>query len=137
MSSFLPTIAAANEKLEKEREEGKLGERNIERLQEGEEGEERRYIEMVSSSLAYLGSGVSMTSRAIGANLVSIEQNLGLGVLEEKRDSDGRSSESGSDSDGSTLGEDESRYPETDVFRKLMGNTKRKERPRIEIVGGA
>ena len=60
-------------------------------------------------------------------------------MLEEKWDADGDGEDSGSDSDSSSQEElaDGPKAAERDVLGKLMGKGRRREKPRIEIVGGA
>ncbi len=81
----------ANEALERERADGSLGERDIERLDD-----EGPYIEM----------------------------NLGLGVLEEKREEGGSKSGSGSeggDEESESDGDSSDEEPETKVQRRERG----------------
>ena len=126
INSFLPDLVAANALLEDDRRAGRLAERELENVEEGE-----GYIEMVRVRGFTMGE----------LSLIAMEdQNLGLGVLEEKRPDDGDSS-----SDATSDGEDDvdalratddrskpaegSLNPtEIDVLGHLMGQGKNKRR---------
>ena len=102
LDAFIPTLAAANARLERERERGALGERDIENV-----GEDGRYIEM----------------------------DLGLGVLEEKKDEDsvGESEDGGSwDEDAGNDAEDESEV--TDASGVPLKERKRVRRKRGHVM---
>ncbi|MCJ1453165.1 hypothetical protein MMC28_003511 [Mycoblastus sanguinarius] len=112
LNSFLPSIRRANEELEVEKKEGRLEERDIENVDgSGEEG--KGYIEM----------------------------NLGLGVLEEKKEDgdveekSGDESRSGRESEESS-GEENAKGVEKDVLGRLMGRKskgKEKENPKALV----
>ena len=128
MSSFLPEMAAANQTLEAERVAGRLEKRRLENVADGE-----GYIEMVCRQ----APGESQES----SDLLTDVQNLGLGVLEEKRDSQSESSSSSGDSedDGVLPQDSPAQIKETKVLERLMGrkkdSTKTQPRPTIEEIG--
>lgn len=142
LSSFLPSLAAANQELEYERREGRLGERDIENL--GEDGE-GAYIQMVCPLILPTCSFTAAQSLNHWSS-TDIIQDLGLGVLKEKHspdsDTDSVSSMSSSSSSSSSPDSDieqddtskEARGKEKDVLRKLMGRERNSDRPVIQVV---
>ena len=139
LSTFLPSLAAANQELEYERREGRLGERDIENL--GTDGE-GAYIQMVCPLTCSFIAALPLNHRS----KTEIIQDLGLGVLEEKhtQDFDNESVSSTSSSSSSSSSSDsameqgdtskEARGKEKDVLRKLMGRDRNKDRPIIQVV---
>ena len=105
LSELLPKMRSANKELELERAEGTLGERDIENVEEEEEEE---------------GGGEY------------IEMDLGLGVLEERRngvEEESEESESEVDAGDGHEGGDE----KEDVMGKLLGSQSRKGKRKIKI----
>ena len=83
LASFLPTLHAANQTLELERAAGKLADRDIENV----EGD--AYIEMVRLRLVCLDQRWDGRFWREGSGTDSRNQDLGLGVLEEKKQRSG------------------------------------------------
>ena len=96
-------MKSANEELELERAEGTLGERDIENVKEEEE-EGKEYIEM----------------------------DVGLGVLEERRNSIKEESEE-SESEVDAGDGDECGDEKEDIMGKLLGSQSRKGKRKIKI----
>jgi hypothetical protein len=106
LRSFIPEMREANERLDKEREDGTIEKRNIENYEEG-----RPHIEMVRTMHLLLGTSLTNCSFA---------QDLGLGVLEEKNDGDvWEDEENMSDEDGES---------QDDIMQRLMGEQRSVER---------
>jgi len=129
LNAFLPAMEAANKDLQAEIEDGTIGERNIEVL-DGEE--EERYIEMVSEGVGVCPVPGRANERRTG------RQNLGLGVLEEKKDGDsGDESEEVEEEAEDDDDDDEER--DHDILLKLVNSSKRhgkgpRGKPSIEVV---
>lgn len=115
LKDFLPQLKAANEELEAQRKEGTLKKRVIESV---DADEDQQYIEMVR---------FFAWSRQ---QVLTMIQNLGLGVLKMK-DEDNSESSSNSDSD---MSDDGDATKEEDVLSKLMGQEKTKEVAGIQEV---
>ena len=110
LKDFLPKLKAANEELEAARKAGTLKDRAIERTDEdGVEGGDEQYIEMVRRSTVSFKSNETLTRL----------QNLGLGVLKEKDPN--AADDSASDSDS----EPDDGTGDKDVLDKLMRREKK------------
>lgn len=66
-----------------------------------------------------------------------IEMDLGLGVLEEKRDGEESGDEEGEDADADTMDEESKKQKEKDVLGRMMGFKGGRQAAGIEEVGGA
>lgn len=85
LSAFLPTLAAANRELERERQDGLLDQRDIERLDE----EEEQYIEM-DLGLGVLEEKTGSSSESKYEEESELEEGSGVEMLDvgEKREKD-------------------------------------------------
>ncbi|MCJ1354096.1 MAG: hypothetical protein MMC33_004083 [Icmadophila ericetorum] len=115
LSSFIPSLAAANQELEYERREGRIVDRDIENLGNGGEG---TYIEM------NLGLGVLEEKGSHDSDTESVSSM-------SSSSSSSSSPDSNVNQDGASL---EAGGKEKDVLGKLMGRERNRDRPTIQIV---
>jgi hypothetical protein len=118
LKDFLPQLKAANDELESHRKAGTLKSREID-MTDADDVEE--YIEMVSWTLDR------------GTCMANVDQDLGLGVLEEKKANADDDASSESDSDDEMEGVEK----EKDVLGKLLGRAGTKDNVVIQEVQAA
>jgi hypothetical protein len=118
LKDFLPQLKAANDELESHRKAGTLKSREID-MTDADDVEE--YIEMVS------------WTRDRGTCMANVDQDLGLGVLEEKKANADDDALSESDSDDEMEGVEK----EKDVLGKLLGRAGTKDNVVIQEVQAA
>ncbi|KAJ5384307.1 hypothetical protein N7517_002218 [Penicillium concentricum] len=121
LNSFLPKMKDANEDLQRKIEAGEAGDLVLDNADENGE----QYIEMVRLMMILMG-------------FANRYQDLGLGVLEEKRDGDSSSGEESDDEEhkGATgAGKTAQEMNDSDIIGKLMGGKNKKsntDKPSIE-----
>jgi hypothetical protein len=118
LKDFLPQLKAANDELESHRKAGTLKSREID-MTDADDVEE--YIEMVSWTLDR------------GTCMANVDQDLGLGVLEEKKANADDDASSESDRDDEMEGVEK----EKDVLGKLLGRAGTKDNVVIQEVQAA
>jgi hypothetical protein len=107
LSAFLPQMKSANDDLEREIAAGRAKDIRLDDVDEGSDGQrDGQYIEMVRLFLMIL-----CTIQPLMAGL----QNLGLGVLEEKRPGD---------QDERDVSESHGQSEDTDLLDRLLGKEK-------------